>query len=679
MNKVINFLKQKKLASILIILVSAVLAYSNIFGNDFVWDDPDFYQNWPALYSFDNAGQLLAGETPLQHQGVFRPLRSIIQLVLFQLFGPNSTWPYHLISLLIHLAGIIAVYLIIEIITKKRTIAFLTAWFFALHPLHTEAISYITTSIDVAGAAMMLWSLYFYLAFRFLARPKIYFFSSIILAWLSFFTYEITLILPLLILLIEWYKAGFNYQIIFTKIKTLWLFWLGILAYIFTRLSLHIGGRLLASDPTQNSLPVRLLTMGKAIVKYIYLLIIPWPLNVYHKIDASFSLAEPKVLLAWLLILAIAAVTILNAKKLKLACVALLWFFVCLLPVSNVFPTGTIMAEKYIYLASVSICLLLALLIDYLISRPKVVWQVVGLITALIIAGFYGAATYARNFDWRDNITLWQKTLLVRPDYGRVYNNLGFSYYLKKDYQKALANFLQAEKLEPNLPLIYHNLGNTYDELGQSQEAIGSYLEAIKIDKENTFYNYAETYNNLGTVYQKIGEYQKAEESYQKAITADESYFRADSNLGFISLLAKDYSQAKEFFEKALAINSNFAPAWHGLAVTDFNLGQTQEAVDSYLKSIELGPDIIDNYSHLASIYMQNGQTQKAVEILEKGAANNPQNAEIQTNLAIILANSGQLEKAVAGLKKALTINPNYLPAQKTLAEILKKINAIKN
>ena len=672
MNKLINFFETKKALPLLLVLFLTTLVYSNILSNGFVWDDPDFYQNWPTLYRWDNALNLLGGEVPLIHKGVYRPLRGLIQLILFQIIGPKNFIAYHLVSLLIHLVSVIALYFLIEQIAKNRLIAFLTTLIFGLHPIHTEAISYLTTSVDVIGVTFMFWAFYFYLFWR-QRHQNWQFISAVVLGLLAFFTYEMTLVLPLLILLVEWYFAEFNWAKTIKQIKNLWPYWLGIAAYIVLRLSLNTGQRFLTPDPNQSNWHIRILTMGKATLKYIYLLFIPYPLNIFHKINLSSNLFQPKIFLSWLTIFILIGILIFSAKKLKLASVAGLWFFIALMPVSNIFPTGIIMAEKYMYLSSVSSALLLALLIYYLIKRGKIFFQAGAIILTLAIALVYGGLTYARNFDWKSDLAIWQATTELRPDYGRVWSNLGFSYYKEKNYEKALENFLKARALEPELPLIYHNLGNVYDEMGDYDLAIENYLKAVKTREGIEFYNRTETYNNLAIIYQKLDNLAEAKKYFQKAIDFDPTYFKAYSNLGVVALLEKDYATAQDLFQKTIGLSDNFAPAHHGLAVSLVNQNQIKQAIPHYEKSMALDPQLTDNYNHLAFIYNQSGETQKALDILQAGAAANPNDIELRTNYGILLANNGQYQQAIVELQAALAIDPNYEAAKKVLEQITKK------
>ena len=419
MEKFLNFIEKNRTWSLAIIFVLTILAYSNIFANQFVWDDPDFYQNWPALYSFESLPRLVLGEVPIQHFGVFRPLRSIIQLFIFQILGSTNLIGYHLLSLAIHLIGVWLFYWLTEKITGKRTVAFLAALFFGLHPIHTEAITYITTSIDEIGIIWALLSIFFYLKFNPKKPVRKNYIFSLIFALMAFFSYEITLILPALIILIDLFQKNFDYNKIKEKIKCYLPYFIALGFWVAMKLALAPQNRQLLFGQ-DVSLPLRLLTMGKVFVKYLFLLIWPRDLNVYHEIIFAQNFGDLKAILAWVFLFALVISAIILAKKIPAASFAVFWFFISLAPVSNIIPTGIIMAEKYTYLASFSICFLLAVILEKLISGQKQLYKYSAILAVLAIVIFYGAATYARNFDWKNDKTLWEKTLTQRPDFEPV-------------------------------------------------------------------------------------------------------------------------------------------------------------------------------------------------------------------------------------------------------------------
>ena len=222
-----NFLKNTKL-QLLVILLLTGLSYSNIFQNEFIWDDPGFIKQWETIRSFKNIPKLLQGDTPLDHASVYRPVRGIFYTISYHLWGQENPLGYHIQSLLIYFGIIILVYLITQMVIgswllvhrKKQStnyqlpttnqIPFITALLFALHPIHVEAISFITASFDTIG--ILFFFLAFYLYIKFQQQKRILFYLlSLLSSLLAFFTYEMTLVLPLGLML---YDFCFNFKLL---------------------------------------------------------------------------------------------------------------------------------------------------------------------------------------------------------------------------------------------------------------------------------------------------------------------------------------------------------------------------------------------------------------------------------------------------------------------------------
>ena len=178
---------QNSIKHVAVIIFLAILAYSNIFGNKLVVDDHIFVGTYhPSI------PEAFTGVVPLGHEGVYRPIRGLF----YTLYGSNPVI-YHLNSLLVHVLSTVLVYLIISHITRLRRMGLITGILFALHPVHTETITYIASGMDSIGIVFFLASFYLYLKNRF--------WISILFALFAFFTTEMTLTLPILIIFHEYY------------------------------------------------------------------------------------------------------------------------------------------------------------------------------------------------------------------------------------------------------------------------------------------------------------------------------------------------------------------------------------------------------------------------------------------------------------------------------------------
>jgi protein O-mannosyl-transferase len=182
-----------------ILLFLTVLVYLNIFENEFTWDDKSFIVEWQEIKSFENFGKFLQGIVPVGHSGVYRPVRTIFYAISYGIWGLNP-FGYHLQSLLIHLSATILIFYISCHIVKNNKIAFLASLIFGVHPIHTESITVMTSSFDTLGIVFFLASFYTYILYE---DNKNILIISLFFAALAFFTYELTLTLPLLFILYD--------------------------------------------------------------------------------------------------------------------------------------------------------------------------------------------------------------------------------------------------------------------------------------------------------------------------------------------------------------------------------------------------------------------------------------------------------------------------------------------
>ncbi|MBI5613574.1 hypothetical protein HY947_01500 [Candidatus Gottesmanbacteria bacterium] len=473
---------QKPWVQILFIMLVAVLAYANIFGNGFVIDDQYFIKEWSLTRNWSNAGQMILGANPPSQPGVYRPVRSLLYLLYFQLFGTHPIG-YHLHSLAVHLLSTFFVYFIIKKLIGYWSLdignfinaPFVGALMFGLHPIHTESITYIAASMEMTGAVFFFASFYTYLH-----NKK---WVALISALLAFFTYEMTLTLPLFLVLYELTLGesatkpcprGPLGQVVYTlqnNMKNVVPFFVIAGGYLAVRFSLGVGlsrGDYLAFSPYHTWL-----TMTKMVVKYISLLVFPMTLSHNHTVIPGFeafmtpysdqaailrqSILDPEILGAIGAIGGIGMIGWKIRKKYPLISFGIGWVFISLLPVLYIFPQGTAFAEKYLYIASVGWMIILA----YGLGRIREIGKIgaIGMIGAIgVIGAFYGIRTYMRNADWRSPIALWEHETLIHPDSELAFYSLGVYYAKIGQTDKAITSYQKAVSLKPKFTEASHNL-----------------------------------------------------------------------------------------------------------------------------------------------------------------------------------------------------------------------------
>ena len=156
--------------------------------------------------------------------------------------------------------------------------------------------------------------------------------------------------------------------------------------------------------------------------------------------------------------------------------------------------------------------------------------------------------------------------------------NLGLAYGDAGQYEKAIASYKEAIRINPDDADAHYNLGFVYGDAGQHEKAIASYKEAIRINPDD-----ADAHYNLGLAYRKLGQYEKAIASYKESIRIKPDDANAHYNLGFIYDELGQYEEAIASYKEVLRINPDDAFVHFFLMVAYGDAGQYEEAIASYL------------------------------------------------------------------------------------------------
>jgi len=473
---------------LVVILVCTFLSYLTIFDNQLIGDDRDFILNWPALSNPTSIPGLLAGDLPEVHAGTYRPVRSLLYLGYFQLWGSN-TLGYHIHSFSVHVFVTVLLFFISRKIAPNQPLfAFLVSILFGTHPIHLEAITFITASLDTTAFAFMLLSFYLYLNYLDTRNSK-FRNSAIILYLLALGTNEITYVYPLLLVLYHWLfsKVDRNALISLTKPFFIVLLAMAILRFgvlqITTR-SGYAGGSFLLAQ----------LISLKAFLLYLYLLLIPIQLGLIHILPGgisnymfqdlnlnlvqSQSVFELSTIVSIVLIILMLSIIWLARKKKPLVSFGLGWFLISLLPVLNLLPTAVFFSERYAYLASVGFCIVLAFVLSKLIYAKEKTISLIGILVTLSLVISYICLSLYHNQFWQNEIVYWQKNVRENPENFLAHYQLAQVYQLHYQLDLATKHYKKSIEIEPSFVKSSNNLGQIYQFLHEYPQAI-SYYEKV--------------------------------------------------------------------------------------------------------------------------------------------------------------------------------------------------------
>jgi tetratricopeptide (TPR) repeat protein len=582
-----------------LLVALVVLAYLNAFGNRFVWDDVVLIENNPAIKSWRAALEALTSDIlPGAGRGdYYRPL----QMLSYRL--DHAIWRldplgFHLTSILLHAAAAVLFYqLALLLLADSRAAALAAAALWAVHPAHTAAVTYLSGRADPIAAVLVLVSL---LAFarRREARFSAWRGLSLAAAFLALLARESALILPLLVVLVDRALDHQGRSPAAWRARILWRYlpYLGVvLLYWGLRLA-TIGPAAGAGATAGVPLGLRLLTMLKTVVAYLAFLLVPLDPHMERRVLPAGGLFEPRVVGAVLLV-GVLGVIAWRHRRTPLGW-GIAWFFVALLPVSNLVPLATFMAEHWLYLPSMGLFLAAGWGLGRLADAG---WrQPVAAFLLLAVAAF-GALTMRRNRDWRDARTIFTATARAAPWSARAWSNLGNAH-------------LQAGELEAAHAAL--------------QRALALYGDGAR--------EAVRAHHYLGVLERQRGRPERAMEQFRQALAIEPGDALVHSEVALSLAAAGDDEAARRAFETALALEPQAAVIHSNYGNHLFRRGELEPALARYREAVRLDPDFSAAYNNLGSAYFRLGKAELAIAAYSEALRLNPGLDEARRNLQVV-------------------------------------------
>lgn len=530
-------MNKRRVIDILLILIIGIVVYVNSFGNEFVWDDDylivnnTFIKDWRYLSKIFTSN-LFAGSW--KDSSFYRPIQSLTLLVDYSIWHLNPSG-YHLTNILIHIANAVLIYWLAVYLLAGRGVAIFAALLFLVHPVQTEAVTYISGRADPLAAFFLLSAFIFFIKGR-----KTGSLFCFILALLS---KEVCLIFPLLIL--AYCLLDNNKITLKNKFLPIAPFFIAASVYLLTR-SLLLDF-LKITDLTSNTpLFTRLIIACKTFVHYLGFIVFPSGLHMERSLYIKGYLLEPDIWASLLLLIVFTALIVKLAKRHKVISFGLAWFIIGLLPTSGIMPVNAFIAEHWLYIPSIGLFLAISSYAAQISSRKH---QKTGLIMFILILAVFSMLTIRQNTVWKDKETLYKYILKLNPESSRAHFNLGSTYGEKNLDDMAIPEFKKTIELKPDYIDAYVNLGYTYQKQGRFEEAAQVFKKAVTIAPNSYLPG---IYFDLGRAHDKTGNKEEAIKAYQKCIELSPSRVDAYLNLGSIFAENRQFDQAKIIWEKGL-------------------------------------------------------------------------------------------------------------------------------
>jgi len=548
---------------ILLLVVVGFILYANSFSNQMFWDDDDgilknqFIQNWQYFPKYFSEN-LIAGAGLLSNY--WRPILLTVFSLEWHLW---KDWApgYHFVNTSFHITDAVLLFFILLYIFKNRWLAIFTALVFLVHPLQTEAVTYVSGLGDSLSVFFMFLGILFYLKFRISKKTPLqstsYLLSSLMYI-LVLMSKETAIVMPAFIFIADFFFLDQNEKLsLKDKLKkngkAIWPFLVLAGFYILLR------GTLLNFKNTFNlydeeniftsNFHIRLFTFFRILTVYFGLLFWPFNLHMERTVEIATSLNSPSVIFGGFIFLGLLVLAFTKFKRFPILGFGILWFFIGLAPTSNLLvPISGLLYEHWLYLPLVGIFLILIWLGMIIGKKYHLQNILLGILIVFLI--FSSILTINRNKDWHDSIAFYNQTLQYAPNSYRVINNLGMAYTDKQYYKQAEEMYKRAISLDPTNPVAYHNLANTYREIGKIDLAVENFNTAIKLDPKFIF-----SYNALVSLYLENKDYWEARKVLENYLNWSDSKIDTLFLLTQIAMEEGDLNLALDYLEKALAID----------------------------------------------------------------------------------------------------------------------------
>ncbi|RKY32177.1 MAG: hypothetical protein DRP74_03205 [Candidatus Omnitrophota bacterium] len=537
------FIKGKKFPYLFLFSVG-LLIYLNSFFNYFLWDDELLIVKNGYIRSWTNIFKVFLVDIFhwTNKSNFYRPLFTL-SLMFDYSFWRLEAFGYHLTNFFLHLSNSFLIFYLLRFLRQNKRISLITALLFLVHPVHTEAVTYISGRADPLAVLFSLLTFLFFIKSLSPERIKyiFFYFLSLFFYTCALLSKEIALALPLFLLTYDFLFSPprKNLLSILKKLYKHLAFLLITLAYIGLRINLF---GFASKGAVPYSLPLRVINLPHVYAFYIYILILPFNLRVerflplIEKMDAGFFLYA-------FLLIAVIFWAAKSYRRSKLIFFFSLWFFINIFIVANiVMPLNAVVAEHWSYLASIGFFYIAACGFDKFL-RPRFVflkWAptlkfrrslFVIIVTTLCLL------TISRNFQWKSPVIFFESTL--RASEGqfsirdtRVRYNLANAYASRGDLDKAIQEFKRVLEERPDITRVYYSLGLTYARKGLYEEAENKLLKTIELDP-----GYLQAYYTLGSLYLKQGDRQKAKLVWKKALEIEPRFPREKELLEQLKVL----------------------------------------------------------------------------------------------------------------------------------------------
>lgn len=624
---------------LLLSLVTLFWVYKGSFNNGFYFDDEHTIVQNEAIRHLDQWPTFFKDATTfssLPRNRAYRPVTTWLNAWDFHQAQGLDQKQFHRTNLLLHLLGMVGLYLLVVILLRKsqlppnlsEAMALTAAILFGFNAVNAETLNYVIARSDLLANAMVIWTLVVYLWP--MGRKIALYLVPLVIGILTKQTGFVAV--PLIVLLEIWFgNQGSKFSI----------------GRIVKRsfISIIVGFGLVGFNhwvmtpaSTVSSAPHDPLTyaLGQLYVNWHYITQMFWPdhLTADPDFTLSFVTATSQVIQGIIcLVVLLTALTISWIKKWQLAGFGWCWMLVAAAPTSLV-PLFQIANDHRIPLLLMGVVIAIVGHLSVLFQTEKAMigWGSTGLLVLTLLT-LHLPVIQTRNQIWSTAESLWKDVTIKSPKNGRGFMNYGLALMERGAYQEAERAYLTAIQIAPEFSYTYLNLAILKGAKGQHEQAIFRFKQALALEPNNPDFM---TY--YGRYWMERQFYAKSRVWLEKAINISPTHILANQ------LLPRVYDLLRE-------TQAQWAPT-----------------IERQIDKVAADPNA-KNWIDLSLLYYKAGEFEQCINSCEQALKIAPNNTVALNNMCTAYNHLGQFEKAILSCEKALAIDPNFELAKGNLVE----------
>ncbi len=616
------------LAPALLLVSAVVLVYANTLSAPLIYDDlPAIKENrhirhlwpiWDAMFYTSPDGPITG-----------RPIPSLSVAINYAI-GGLEVRGYHLFNIAVHIAAVLALWGVLRRTFANTVLgphfgrsapflAFGIALLWAIHPLQTEAVTYVIQRTELLMGLFYLLTLYCAIRAWQCDKPHPWNVAAVASCLLGMGSKEAMVSAPLMVLL---YDALLVSRSLGEALRRHAGLYVGLAA------TWGLLAGLVISNPHSETCGPHLglhwfdylRTQAGVLVWYLRLCFWPHPLVISYQ-DWPIATTFMPILPEGLFILTLLALTAWAWWRRHPVALLGAWFFMILAPTSSFLPIVTEPAAErrmYLPLAAVLIGVVLAChAFSRLAARRGAVSgrgiAAVATVVLVIAASALGYASILRNRDYQTDLGIWTDAVTKRPKNWAALQNLTSVVLYYKDFQRAIEICNRTIELKPDFPEAYNSRGTAYGRLGDPERALADCTRAIDLKP-----GFAEAYTNRASAHTARRDYDQAIADCTKAIELKPDYAEAYANRGAAYGSSRRPDQAIADCTKAIELDPGCVEAYNNRGSAYIGLRQYDRAMADYRKALELKPNDPSAHYNLAVGYYYLKQYEPAWANIEK-------------------------------------------------------------